>query len=65
VVLDVIDKVDALRPLTLYFPMAQRPLTARRSIILRAAGDVDAARVTALGTAPARCAVDDDDDEEA
>ena len=51
VVPDVIDDVDALRPLTLYMPMAQRPLTAYRSVILRAAGDVDAARLAALGTA--------------
>ena len=51
VVPDVIDDVDALRPLVLYVPMAQRTTGTYRTVILRAAGDVDAARQAAVGAA--------------
>jgi predicted permease len=53
VVPDVIDDVDSLRPLALYMPMGQRPPTPYRSVILRAAGEVDAARLAALDAARA------------
>lgn len=51
VVPDLIDDLDALQPLTLYVPMAQRVPGTYRTIILRAAGDVDAARQAAVAAA--------------
>lgn len=51
VVPDLVIDVEALHPLTLYVPIAQRSLGAVRTVTLRAAADTDAARRAAVGAA--------------
>jgi len=48
VVPDVVDNVNALEPIAVYLPIAQLTTGASRTITVRAAGDVDAARRTLL-----------------
>jgi predicted permease len=50
IVPDVVDNVNALEPLAIYLPIAQLTPGASRTITVRTAGDVNAARRTVLAT---------------